>query len=413
MQNEYLDLLKKEFFDSIGNVRENIKEGLKYRSEFVTLFPWRKIKDMDISQYVIGKENSFCYWLEQKLDKLGRIRGGSPADKKFGIYFGKTKHDTTVKYRHLKKKWGNNQSEVFENIKKEIIHLVQAGNNNNINTIELNKISPHFRGKILSTYFPQKYLNIYSKDHIDHFIETLGICYDFKESNLTEKKKALLQYKNNDSFFSTLSNYEFTSFLYNKLTPPSKSKKSILSKFNIPFADISSIKVQVIELEIGKSIEQDYNVKTNKNTNFSNNGNEIKRIGNRGELIVFNFEKQFLIENARKDLASKVKDVSKKNIGFDILSFNLDGSEKFIEVKSTVSKPPKINFFLTKNEYRKAKENESYIIYIVFEVNTKTPRIFEFNPFQKGCEYYNLEPLLYHVKVNSRRKNKKRGKLWI
>lgn len=403
MINTDLNLLKQEFNNDIDNIRENIKEGLIFRSEFMKQFPAGKIKDMVIDRYVIGKDLSFCYWLEQKLDKIGRIRGGSPADKKFGIYYGKTKYDSKRTYRHIKK-WGDDYIQSFEHIKSEIVNLLVAGKNNDIEQIEVNRLSPLFKGKILSTYFPVKYLNIFSMDHIDHYIESLGITYDYNKVKTVERKKQLLlDFKNNDQYLKTLTNYEYSYFLYTRLTPPVQNKNKLIpDSLNISFEPINNVKPELINLSIGKYIPDKIVNSSKKHTHKHSSDFEtkIKRIGSRGELIIFNMEREYLTKHGKSQLADLVKDVSSENTGYDILSYNLDGSEKHIEVKSTVSKPPEINFYITRNELNKARELPNYLIYVVFEVNTMKPKIFIFNPFKQGEDYYKLTPLLFNVKVN-------------
>lgn len=401
-----LEILKSEFQNLLERINVDIHEATDLRKIFLNEFSLKKIGNMTIDEYVIGKGNkeSFCYWLEQKLDKLGRIKGGSTAPKKFGVYFGRTKSDPLEQYRCIGK-WGTNYEEAFNNVKNEIINLLVSGENENYENIESNKISPLFKGKLLSIYFPEKYLNIFSVNHLDHFIESLGINYNYKNSAIESKKKVLLQYKNEDEYFKELSNYQYTAFLYNKLTPP-RGVEAIENKVkNVPkiiFHPTRKIKPTVIDLQIEQFTENSdvTNAKYNDSKSIDYE-NRIKRIGNRGELIVFNWEKENLIKNGKKDLADKVKNISKENLGYDILSFDLSGKEKHIEVKSTISKPPKINFYLTRNEFNIAKSDSSYSIFIVFEVNGREPKIFQFNPFKMDSSYYHMEPLLYHVKVNS------------
>jgi len=117
-------------------------------------------------------------------------------------------------------------------------------------------------------------------------------------------------------------------------------------------------------------------------------------------LIILNYEKEFLRNNSKNELANKVKDVSKKNLGYDILSYNLDGTERKVEVKSTTQSPPLRKFFVTKNEIELAKNDGSYIFYFLFNVNSQKPSLFKFNPFVKDIKYL-LEPLTFKVKINS------------
>lgn len=65
---------------------------------------------------------------------------------------------------------------------------------------------------------------------------------------------------------------------------------------------------------------------------------ENHRLGRAGELAVLRRERQHLAESGRPDLAERVEHVSETQgdgTGFDILSFNIEGVEKFIEVKTT------------------------------------------------------------------------------
>src|SRR5690606_37863223 len=105
--------------------------------------------------------------LERKLDGLGRI-SGSPAPK-FGVYFGKRGKKVDDDYQFVKK-FGNTYQEAFEGVRQSLLELIDAGEREDIQTITTNLISPMVKGKILCTYFPQRYLNIFSPDHLDYFL---------------------------------------------------------------------------------------------------------------------------------------------------------------------------------------------------------------------------------------------------
>lgn len=57
------------------------------RKQFITEFSPDFIQRMSIEDYIEGKgnTNSFCYWVERKLDRLGSIRGSFATI--FGIYY--------------------------------------------------------------------------------------------------------------------------------------------------------------------------------------------------------------------------------------------------------------------------------------------------------------------------------------
>ena len=98
------------------------------------------------------------------------------------------------------------------------------------------------------------------------------------------------------------------------------------------------------------------------------------QLGKAGELLVIDYEREMLLSFGRQDLAKKIEHVSEEEgdgAGYDIKSFNPDGSVKYIEVKTTrgsASTP----FFITYTEleYSKRYSNE-YYLYRVFEYDSE------------------------------------------
>jgi hypothetical protein len=77
-----------------------------------------------------------------------------------------------------------------------------------------------------------------------------------------------------------------------------------------------------------------------------------RKLGKQGEELVYLHEQQRLRSAERADLARKVEwtsEVRGDGAGYDVLSFELDGSERLIEVKTT-NGPAKTPFFLSENE---------------------------------------------------------------
>ena len=63
-----------------------------------------------------------------------------------------------------------------------------------------------------------------------------------------------------------------------------------------------------------------------------------QNLGSSGEELVLQFEKWHLIKNGKENLADQIRWISKEDgdgAGFDILSRNLNGKDKYIEVKTT------------------------------------------------------------------------------
>jgi len=134
--------------------------------------------------------------------------------------------------------------------------------------------------------------------------------------------------------------------------------------------EFSSKIINSTEIAISKT-EIDFTPKT---INYIQNGIENKRIGDLGELLVIEMEKQKLINAIKPELAEKVKHVAKDKgdgLGYDILSYDLNGNEIFIEVKTTKRKANS-TFFITRNELeRSIREQDNFYLYRVFNFNDK------------------------------------------
>jgi hypothetical protein len=103
-----------------------------------------------------------------------------------------------------------------------------------------------------------------------------------------------------------------------------------------------------------------------------------RSLGGAGEEFVLRFEAARLIHAGKERLAAKVERVSETRgdaLGFDVLSFEISGEERFIEVKTTAygSLTP---FFVSKNEVAVSREsNDSYHLYRAFHFR-RQPRLF-------------------------------------
>ena len=96
-----------------------------------------------------------------------------------------------------------------------------------------------------------------------------------------------------------------------------------------------------------------------------------KKLGDLGEELVVRYEKKTLVSLNREDLADKVIHVAKlegDGAGYDIKSYNLDGSVKYIEVKSTRGNI-NTDFFMSPREIKFSKINKNnFFLYRVFDI---------------------------------------------
>jgi hypothetical protein len=106
--------------------------------------------------------------------------------------------------------------------------------------------------------------------------------------------------------------------------------------------------------------------------NFIENNIEAKRIGDLGEIWVYEQEKIKLHNAGLTNLAEKVKHISNDNgdgTGYDIESYDTKGNKIFIEVKTTKDNF-NATFYVSRNELeRSKKEQNNYYLYRVYKLD--------------------------------------------
>ena len=128
-----------------------------------------------------------------------------------------------------------------------------------------------------------------------------------------------------------------------------------------------------------------------------------KRIGEIGEKLVMKYEKNRLVDLGRNDLADSVEHISvtqEDGSGFDIKSYNEDGTDRLIEVKTT-KQGIDAEFFMTPNEIEFSELNQkNYFLYRLYDL--------ELHPLN-ACLYINpgnvldnfeKEPVEFVIKSN-------------
>jgi hypothetical protein len=117
-----------------------------------------------------------------------------------------------------------------------------------------------------------------------------------------------------------------------------------------------------------KPVKRDYLAEEERNT----------AVGEKGEKFVHDYERWWLKQHGREDLAKKVLWASKEigdGIGYDIRSKSLDGTDKFIEVKTT-TQGLYVPFYFTSNELKfSVQQQNKYSLYRVFALK-KNPKIY-------------------------------------
>ncbi len=123
-------------------------------------------------------------------------------------------------------------------------------------------------------------------------------------------------------------------------------------------------------------------------------------IGQLGEKYIVKYERRNLIKIGRNDLADKVRRISEEDIGagYDILSFDINGGSKYIEVKTTTGTGS--TFELTANELHTAEKlGQQYWLYFVRDIGG-TPQVTKvLNPSDKIGKLIDIQPTAYTVRL--------------
>jgi hypothetical protein len=208
---------------------KTIPEHLRQlREDFVLHFPIEDLKDLDLEHYVVGKPDSFCYWLEFKTKELGSISGGSAA--KFGVWWSKS--EDCWRWNSVYK----DENDALDHLKKGLLALIDATKAKQFD--DLDKIGKELlgpnryslRSKPLYLYFPEYFLPIANPEHLKHFLSQFGktpkgdaIALNLQLLNLL---RSLPQFENFDT-------YQMMVFLYENMPP----KKVGVLPSEIPHTD--------------------------------------------------------------------------------------------------------------------------------------------------------------------------------
>jgi hypothetical protein len=122
-------------------------------------------------------------------------------------------------------------------------------------------------------------------------------------------------------------------------------------------------------------------------------------LGRAGEEFVVNYERARLIHAGKGKLADRVEHVSLTQgdgLGFDVRSFEANGGDRLIEVKTTTY-GKYIPFFVTRNELQVSRdEADAYQLYRLFHFR-RDPRLFSLpGSLDKTCD---LDPAVYTARV--------------
>lgn len=124
-----------------------------------------------------------------------------------------------------------------------------------------------------------------------------------------------------------------------------------------------------------------------------------RSLGKAGELFVLELEVQRLHGAGKKKLADRIEHAAVTHgdgLGYDVLSFEENGRERFIEVKTTAF-GELTPFYVTRNELaRSSKDSVQYHLYRVFDFRNR-PRVFSLPGEIDG--HCKLDPVTYLARL--------------
>jgi hypothetical protein len=308
------------------------------RGAFLRAFPIRRLERLTLDDYVIGKGTpTFCAYVEAKTKPWANILGATAI--KFGIYFGKTKSDATMRYRFVKR--FKTKEQAFTTVKTELLELIETGRSQRFPDVDDNPLSQMFKAKILSLYFPDKYLNVCSKDHIQALASEFGIS---DNAFVSEQQHLLLEEKLKNRITKDWSNPKFMTFLYNTYIrdPGERMHLKTFRKKKHP------------KINVDEMLE------------------DRKKIGEMSEDFALKWEKERLFGAGHKSLIRLIEDRrDTPACGYDFLSHTEPGRERFIEVKSAGRNRAGAGyrFFLSETQHETSLTSDvqdHYYFYLVF-----------------------------------------------
>jgi hypothetical protein len=312
------------------------------RGVFLNAFPLDRLKQLRLEQYVIGTQRpTFCALVEAKTRIWANIQGATSL--KFGIYYGRTKKDPQMRYRY-QPRLGLNEQQAYHHIKQHLLQLVALGEARTLkfSAIDATPLSQMFKAKILSLYFPKRFLNVCSGDHLQLLAKVLGLPDGLP---LSEYQHHLLQLRSTDPLCARWTNPKYMAFLYHTYIYPGQP---ILARIRKPRKMPS------------------------RPTNFDEVQAERNRIGKLAEDFALAYERERL--KGDDELAHLVRHIQDRTKyagdGFDFLSFSTPAQPRYIEVKAVPRERGNATsrFFLSENELEVSRTSEKkghYYFYLV------------------------------------------------
>jgi hypothetical protein len=321
--------------------------ALQTRGQFIKKFPLHSLNKLTLDEYVVGHHDpSFCNLVESGTKAWANIQGATSF--KFGIYFGKTKSDPVRKYRFTEK-FGATEKDAFAGVKTALLDLVALGGADtpDFAAIDANPLSQMFKAKILSLYFPDRFLAVCSSEHLEMLAGIMGFPENLPFSR------------------------------YQNLLREAKGANATTRKWSEPKFMAYLYKTYVrAELRGERSIQKP-RVKKHRRVDFEEMQKQRSEIGRFAEEFALKWEKERLTGARLEKLIDKIEDRrDRPGFGHDFLSHSAEDEHRYIEVKCVAKLSDGYRFFLSDNEHQtslSAEHSDGYYFYLVFFDGSRNP----------------------------------------
>lgn len=137
----------------------DVQEKYELWDEFLKVWPRSRLETMTLDEYTkVGSQESFTYWIESRLDRLGSIWGGSSF--KFGVF---SRRNTDVKKSDNKHSYsdthgwysslGQSAEEAFKEVRRFVVQIAKWAAEGNLDAIDSFKsLGEMFKWKIAFHY---------------------------------------------------------------------------------------------------------------------------------------------------------------------------------------------------------------------------------------------------------------------
>lgn len=167
--------------------------------QFLKDWPISRLENMKLDEYTrAGYQDTFTYWLESKLDKMGSIWGGSSF--KFGIYSRRDRSEKSSDNARMYSDthaWyamhGSSAEEAFENVRNHVVSVANLAKKGDLDSIQsIDQLGEKFMWKIAFHYQDRNnplITNVFTKSNLAKYAR------ESDSQSMAELQKAVLNKK--------------------------------------------------------------------------------------------------------------------------------------------------------------------------------------------------------------------------